>query len=95
MKGNGRQEKSERRKKEYKQMGKVRVAIEEGGYKEEGMLHSKRKERYRCSRVVASVSFLVRMLEAADNLQKEEMEGGWKNEKKRKEGWMNEGKKSK
>lgn len=43
--------------------------------KEEGMLRPKRKERYRCSRVVASVSFLLCMLEAADDLGDEDTEG--------------------
>ena len=53
--------------------------------KEEGMLRPKWKERYRCSRVVASVSFLLCMLEAADNLGNEGTEGvcGWKIQKKR------------
>jgi len=50
--------------------------------KEEGMLRPKRKERYRCSHVVASVSFLLCMLEAADNLGDEDTEGKMKEGRK-------------
>jgi hypothetical protein len=59
--------------------------------KEEGMLRPKWKERYRCSRVVASVSFLLCMLEAADNLGDEDSEGMMRLEES--EGKMREGKK--